>query len=912
MALNLPISDTDRIVTGEPMDAPPPAPRRLSFWTTERRLFGLFVVFALAFSSYVIVRDRMMDETKINGALYTTIRQHTDLLIDVAKPRLLLIEPYFVTHEMLDRIGRNDLQEMSLLSQRQGTAIARHRAARQQWAEYARANGLEREMAEVASTADALLGFVTRAATIMAAGDLPAARSVSLHVDGERLYAAHLAAATRLEHAVANRVQQTELAASASSREWELAFTLTGGALVCIWMAGGSLATRAWIIKPVRRAVKHFEAIGSGNYSRPVLTRREDEFGEMLRSLDRMRLNLADLVAARDEWLARLRVLSRAVESSDAAIVITDRRGVIKYVNPAFTTITGYSAVEALGKNPRILQSGEHPPEYYAELWATITAKKVWRGDLVNRHKSGRLSREQASISPVMDDAGNITHFVAVKTDVTEQRETEQALQASEERFALAMAGTDDGLWDWNLVTNSVYYAERWKAMLGYRADELEPHIAAFERLLHPDDRERVAADKDRYLAGDAPSYRSEFRLLHKNGHWVHILARGSAARSAEGVPVRMVGTHLDLTERVLMESRLADAERRQREILEQSVQGFYQATENGRLLMVNPALASILDYEGPLGMLDEWPGFWDRACLDAPRRAEYLHAMHTTGFVTGFEYRLRTRTGRIIWVAENARAVLNQDGSCNYYEGFIEDITQRKEAEQLKTDFVSFVTHQLRTPLSGIRWMLDLARQNEVDEETASFLADAYSSAERLIGLVNDLLDIGRLESGRLISSPEPVDLASAFDSILADLAPLVASKSLDVQRTSLSVPPVLADPQLARQALLNLISNAVKYTPDGGRVTIEARLHDGLVSCAVGDSGIGIPATSQARLFEKFYRAENASTIDTEGTGLGLYLVRLIAERSGGTITCASVEGQGSTFTLTLPAAAPREHAA
>lgn len=911
MPLNLPISDTDRIVTGAPTEAPPP-PRQLSFWTTERRLFGLFVVFALAFSSYVIVRDWMMDEMEINGAVYNSIQQHTDLLVDVAKPRLLIIEPYFVTHEMLDRVARNELHELSVLGQRQSAAIARHRAAREQWTEFARDNGLEPEMAAVASTADALLGFVSRAAAMMAAGDLSAARSIDLHVEGERLYAAHVAAATRLELAVAERVHQTELAVSDSARTWELAFTLTGGALVCIWMVGGAMATRAWIVKPVRRAVKHFEAIGSGNYSRPVLTRREDEFGEMLRSLDRMRLNLADLVAARDEWLARLRVLSRAVESSDAAILITDSRGLIKYVNPAFTTITGYSADEALGRNPRMLQSGDHPPEFYAELWATITAKKVWHGDLVNRHKSGRLSREQASISPVMDDAGNITHFVAVKTDVTEQRQTEQALQASEERFALAMAGTDDGLWDWNLVTDTVYYSDRWKAMLGYDPGELEAHIGAFDRLMHPEDRDRVRADKDRYLAGEAASYRSEFRLRHKDGHWVHILARGSAARNAEGLPVRMVGTHLDLTERVLMESRLAEAERRQREILEQSVQGFYQATENGRLLAVNPAMATILDYDGPLEMLDEWPGFWDRVCLDKPRRAEYLHQMHTTGFVTGFEYRLRTRTGRIIWAAENGRAVLNGDGSCSYYEGFIEDITQRKEAEQLKTDFVSFVTHQLRTPLSGIRWMLDLARQNDMDEETASFIADAYSSAERLIGLVNDLLDIGRLESGRLISSPEPVDLAGTFDSILADVAPLVASKGLDVQRSSLDVPPVLADPQLARQALLNLISNAVKYTPDGGRVTIQARVHDGLVSCAVQDSGIGIPATSQARLFEKFYRAENASTIDTEGTGLGLYLVRLIAERSGGTITCRSVEGQGSTFTLTLPAAAPREHAA
>jgi signal transduction histidine kinase len=141
--------------------------------------------------------------------------------------------------------------------------------------------------------------------------------------------------------------------------------------------------------------------------------------------------------------------------------------------------------------------------------------------------------------------------------------------------------------------------------------------------------------------------------------------------------------------------------------------------------------------------------------------------------------------------------------------------------------------------------------------------------------------------------------------NSVATELAPLARAKKHQVEIDG-TAPPTLADPQLTRQAVLNLISNAIKYTPDEGTITIELDYDDRDVRLSVCDTGIGISITSQKRLFEKFYRAENAQTIDTEGTGLGLYLVKLIAERSGGSNSVHSVERQGSTFTLRLPRAA------
>ena len=232
-------------------------------------------------------------------------------------------------------------------------------------------------------------------------------------------------------------------------------------------------------------------------------------------------------------------------------------------------------------------------------------------------------------------------------------------------------------------------------------------------------------------------------------------------------------------------------------------------------------------------------------------------------------------------------------------------DITDRVQAQKMKSDFVSFVSHQLRTPLAGIKWMLELTAESpDLSTAAGEYVADARASADRLIHLVNDLLDVSRLEEGRLTVALQTVQLDEVTRSLIAELDGLVQQKSIAfAYRTQSDVPPVVVDPQLMRQALGNLISNAIKYTPAGGHITLVLERDNGSVRWGIQDSGIGIPAASQARLFEKFFRADNALVIETEGTGLGLYLVRLIVTQFGGRISCESEEGHGATFVVTLP---------
>jgi signal transduction histidine kinase len=235
-----------------------------------------------------------------------------------------------------------------------------------------------------------------------------------------------------------------------------------------------------------------------------------------------------------------------------------------------------------------------------------------------------------------------------------------------------------------------------------------------------------------------------------------------------------------------------------------------------------------------------------------------------------------------------------------------LHDLTEERRISQMKSDFVSFVAHQLRTPLAGIKWMLELAGEAAEPAAQQSCVEDAAASADRLITMVNDLLNISRLESGGFIAAATPVALGTLTRAALRDLASLAEER-----RHSISfdeddgTPPASGDPELLRQIVVNLISNALKYSPPGGRIAVRLRGGHGEVHWEVEDNGIGIPESARRHLFEKFYRADNAVTLETEGTGLGLYLVALATRHCGGEVSWVSDVGRGTTFRLRLPAA-------
>jgi len=379
--------------------------------------------------------------------------------------------------------------------------------------------------------------------------------------------------------------------------------------------------------------------------------------------------------------------------------------------------------------------------------------------------------------------------------------------------------------------------------------------------------------------------------------------------RARISVGARVTGLQVSLEQRF---AELAAAEQRYRELVDGVGVAVWQAdAESWHLAFLNRHGDAVFGrpHEACVGPFDLWT-----ACVvpeDRERLAAFRQRLATDYMAPPFEYRVVTDDGRVLWLRDTV-TVVNTADRATVVRGVTQDMTAQKEAEQareaafeMQASFVSFASHQLRTPLAGISWMLELAATEDgLPEAAAETIGDAREACGRLTGLVNDLLNTARLESGRLTLSPIATDLVALVRGALDAIAPLVEKRG---HRVTAALPdhdvPVHADTKYFHEALLNLMSNAVKYTPDGGDIGISVEADDGIARVHIRDSGIGIAAEAQAHLFDKFYRAPNAVQLETEGTGLGLYLVKLIVTRLGGRVVCTSAEGDGSTFTVELP---------
>jgi signal transduction histidine kinase len=249
---------------------------------------------------------------------------------------------------------------------------------------------------------------------------------------------------------------------------------------------------------------------------------------------------------------------------------------------------------------------------------------------------------------------------------------------------------------------------------------------------------------------------------------------------------------------------------------------------------------------------------------------------------------------------------ILGASGEIIFFVGLARDITKLKDVDRMKTEFISLASHQLRTPLSTMSWYVEMLKGEELGKlnaEQMDLVKQIDDSTKRMIDLVGSLLNVSRLESGRIIIEPLRTDFKELSKGVLADLKSKITGKNIKVEEIYDKDLNVILDFRMIRNVVLNLLSNAVKYSPMGSTIKLKAYLKDDRLYCFVKDQGYGIPKKDYSKIFNKFFRASNITKYDTDGNGLGLYLCKSIITASGGEIWFESTLGEGTTFAFWIP---------
>lgn len=301
-------------------------------------------------------------------------------------------------------------------------------------------------------------------------------------------------------------------------------------------------------------------------------------------------------------------------------------------------------------------------------------------------------------------------------------------------------------------------------------------------------------------------------------------------------------------------------------------------------------------------GAKDLWGGLMSRDFYEQMWRRLKVEKKTFSGQIEN-----KRKNGERYFAQATITPILGKDGKVNFFVAIERDVSKEVQIDRAKTEFVSLASHQLRTPLSAINWyseMLLAGDAGKLNETQEQYIKEVYAGNQRMVDLVNALLNISRIDLGTFAIDPEPTDFCKLAVSVLAEVQPMVKAKKMDVKNEcEKDLPLVNADPKLVRIIFQNLLTNALKYTPEKGEVAVIVAKQGKDILIKVTDNGYGIPEAQKNKIFTKLFRADNVREHDAEGTGLGLYMVKAIVEQSGGKIWFESEENKGTTFFVTLP---------
>lgn len=605
-------------------------------------------------------------------------------------------------------------------------------------------------------------------------------------------------------------------------------------------------------------------------------------------------------------------------------MALTALDGRLFEVNEALCELLRYSRSELLERSfGEIADPGESEAVPFARLLAGEA--NAFRTELRFRRKDGKPVWVLLSASLQRDMAGRPLHALAQIVDIGAIKAARDALAESEGRLKRVLEGSNDGFWDRHIPSGVSTFSARWAAMLGYSIDEIRPEVSSWENLVHPDDLPLCRRLLDQHLRGQRDRYEAVYRMRHRGGHWVWILARGKAYEwDAAGRPVRMAGTHTDVTVRQLTMEALRMREQTLKAVLEALPIGIWIAGADGRITSANAAamaMAPGVRYRAIRhgGESDEgWgEGSWGEGGRTVtPHEWALAHAIEMRDKVGERLVEIEFADGSQRTVLNSGLPILDEHGVPLGAVAVNQDMTrwlqlerdllqrtrQLEEGNRELEQFAYVASHDLQEPLRKVSSFAQLFAKkysDRLDPTGQTYINFMVDGASRMQILVDDLLHYSRLTRGD--RPRHPVDMNQVLQGVLADLQLAIREAEADIRVAPL--PAVLGDAGQLRALFQNLISNAVKYRAAELPTTVEiaSTSHAGEATFWVRDNGIGIEPRYFERIFVIFQRLHARS--EYPGTGIGLAICKKIVDNHGGRIWVESTPGAGAAFFFTLP---------
>lgn len=532
---------------------------------------------------------------------------------------------------------------------------------------------------------------------------------------------------------------------------------------------------------------------------------------------------------------------------------------------------------------------------------------------------------------PGFDEGGNVAYVVHHVEDITRRIKNEQILLESKDRYHLISRATNDAIWDWNLETDQVWWNEGVKTIFGYAENEIENTSKWWYEHIHSSDRDRVIDGIHEVIDKGEENWSDEYRFLKADGGFKYVFDRGFVLHR-HGRPVRMLGAMQDITTRKKAVAENLKSQERLQIVLETSKLGLWYCDLPFDVLNWSDTTKEHFWFE-PDDVINI-DLFYERL---HPEDREPTRKAIDSSIEDQTQYDIEYRTvnpvtGKIKWIRAIGRGFYDESNNPQRFDGITIDVTDNKlieteresllwreknaraEAEtanRLKDEFLATLSHELRTPLTSILgWSRMLATDQLKGEQLKRAISAIERNAKSQSQLIEDILDVSRIISGKMRLTVRPVDLTEVIESAIDSVRPAADAKEIKIQRVLDSeVGLISGDSDRLQQIIWNLLSNAIKFTPKDGRVQIKLERVNSHVEVTVSDDGSGIDEETLPHIFERFRQSDSSSTRTYGGLGLGLAIVRHLVEQHGGVVNAASDGiGRGAVFTISFPLSVAR----